>query len=221
MENDATTACLVECERMGRNRLSRLSPPERDLYRWILRSFPRHGRPPVDGLVDRASSLGLDVEAALARLAEEDLVHHDPRTGDITVAYPFSGEPTSHVVRLDGGRDVYAMCAVDALGVPFMLGETAEILSLDPLTEEEVSVRVDPGSVLEWRPESAVVFWGATGGEGPSAATCCRFVHFFSSEETTRRYLADRPQLAGQIVPVQEAARAGRLIFGDLLAPDD
>jgi len=36
--------------------------------------------------------------------------------GQITVAYPFSAAPTRHRVRLGDRVDVYAMCAIDALG---------------------------------------------------------------------------------------------------------
>jgi hypothetical protein len=109
------------------------------------------------------------------------------------------------------------MCAVDALGMPFMLGEEAEIVSFDPLTGEEVWVRVDPGEGVWSEPRTAVVLCGATGASGPSAATCCSFVNFFSSVENAGRYLRANPALRGQILSIPEAAETGRLIFGELL----
>jgi alkylmercury lyase-like protein len=207
-------------ERPCCNRARRLTPVQRNLYRWVLRAFAEHGQPPVDGLFAVASSLGLDLEQTLARLAEEDLVHRDPRDGELVVAYPFSGTPTAHRVELDGGKEVYAMCAVDALGIPFMLGQPGEIRSRDPLIGSEINVRIEPGVALEWRPDAAVVLWGATGGNGPSAATCCQFVHFFSSGENARGYLAERPRLTGEILGIPVAAEAGKAIFGNLLGPD-
>jgi hypothetical protein len=221
MERDDKIVRLLDGveERAGRNRARRLTPAERGLYRWVLRAFAQHGRPPVEELIDIASSLGLHAEEALARLAEEDLVHRD-QGGEILVAYPFSGTPTAHRVRLDGGREAYAMCAVDALGIPFMLNEPGEIRSRDPLSGAEISVRIQPGVALEWRPDPAVVLWGATGDCGPSAATCCQFVHFFSSAENARHYLAEKSQVTGEILAVPIAAEAGRAIFGDVLAPD-
>jgi hypothetical protein len=207
-------------ERAGCNRAKRLTPPQRDFYRLILREFAQHGRPPAERLVAVAASLGIDVEHALARLAEEDLVHRDSG-GEIVVAYPFSGVATAHRVRFDGRAEVFAMCAVDALGIPFMLAEPAEILSRDPRTGDEVTLRVQPGEILDWQPEAAVVLWGGTSCNGPSAATCCQFVHFFSSPESARAYLAERPQMTGQILAMPDAAEAGRAIFGDLLTPDE
>jgi hypothetical protein len=220
MERDERILPLVDRAevRAGSNRARRLTPPERALYRWVLCAFAEHGRPPVDELVDVGLSLGLDVEQALERLAEEDLVHRTQ--GEIAVAYPFSGTPTAHRVRLGGG-EVYAMCAVDALGIPFMLGEQGEIRSRDPLIGAEISVRIQPDVALEWRPDPAVVLWGASGGGGPSAATCCQFVHFFSSTDSARRYLAENAQVTGEILTVPVAAEAGKAIFGDVLAKDD
>src|SRR5262249_58871257 len=49
-----------------------------------------------------------------------DLVH--AANGVVAVAYPFSGMPTRQQVELDGFPAVYAMCAIDALGIPAMAG---------------------------------------------------------------------------------------------------
>ena len=134
------------------------------------------------------------------------------------VAYPFSQPPTDHRVRLDGEREVFAMCAIDALGVPFMLGVAAEIVSCDPVTGDEVWVRVEPGEGQWWEPEQALVLAGSVPGPGPSSGTCCRFVNFFSSRDSAERYLADRPSLAGGILTIPDAAAAGRIVFGELPA---
>jgi hypothetical protein len=69
-------------------------------------------------VADLAADLGLDPNQALGALAAADLVHSDPASGTIGVAYPFSGRPTSHQVELAGGPTVSAMCALDALGIP-------------------------------------------------------------------------------------------------------
>jgi hypothetical protein len=207
--------------RAGCNRAKRLTPAQRELYRWILRAFAEHGSARVEELVEVASSLGLEVEQALAQLAEEDLVHRDPGNGEIVVAYPFSGAPTAHRVGLDRGSEVFAMCAVDALGIPFMLDKPGEIRSRDPLTGAEISVRIEPGVAIDWRPDAAVVLWGATSAGGPSTDTCCQYVHLFSSTDSARRYVAGKSGVRGQILAVPSAAEAGKAIFGDVLSSDD
>ena len=63
-------------------------------------------------------------------LAAVDAVH--VVNGVVAVAYPFSGTPTPHRVELDGLPAVYAMCAIDALGLPFMASRDGRITSADP-----------------------------------------------------------------------------------------
>ena len=43
--------------------------------------------------------------------------------------YPFSAATTAHTVAIEGGPTVFAMCAVDALGIADMLGTDVTITS--------------------------------------------------------------------------------------------
>lgn len=52
--------------------------------------------------------------------------------GVVAAAYPFSGIPTPHRVALDGLPAVFAMCAIDALGLPAMAGRNGRITSANP-----------------------------------------------------------------------------------------
>ena len=100
---DLLSAAGITPERWSRGRLLALSDRERLLYRWILTSF-RAGAPPSGSELAKAASeleLELEVEPALAKLAREDLVHYDSSSGEMVVAYPFSGRPTAHRVRFE------------------------------------------------------------------------------------------------------------------------
>lgn len=207
----------IPAQRWGRARLARLGDAERDLYRWILRSFAAGGRPNAVAVRENATRLGLEPGDALATLAREDLVHCDPSTGEIVVAYPFSGRPTPHRVRIGGQREVDAMCAIDALGIPFMLGEPIETVSRDPLTAEEVRTWVDPNGAVRWKPEAAVVLAGSDRDEGPASAVCCAFVNSFASRDNAERYLRENPAVRGDAISIPEAVEAGRTVFGGLL----
>jgi hypothetical protein len=68
-----------------------------------------------------------DTRAALTKLHEDDLILI--RDGRVDLAYPFSAVPTSFVVHLPGRGDRYVCCAIDALGVAPMLGESVRIRS--------------------------------------------------------------------------------------------
>ena len=108
---------------------ARLAHPQMALLRRILRRFAERGGPvPVadlhGALPEREARAAQD---ALAALDADDLIR---LAGDrIDLAYPFSAGPTPFALRLTGGRQRYAVCAIDALGIAPMLGEPVGIVS--------------------------------------------------------------------------------------------
>ena len=100
------------------SRQAALDGPARDLHRAVLRRFLDSGAAPdLSWVRQAAAGLGLG-DSGLAELEAADLLHLDG--GVVAVAYPFSGQPTRQQVELDGFPAVYAMCAIDALGIPAM-----------------------------------------------------------------------------------------------------
>jgi Alkylmercury lyase len=215
----AIEATGIAPEKLGKERAKRLNREERALYEWILKSFAAGAPPEPDTLADEASRLDIEVEPALAALAREDLVHHDPATSAILVAYPFSGRPTAHRVRIDGREEVFAMCAIDALGIAPMLALPVEIISRDPISGGDVLVRLDPGDGASWEPTEAVVLAGSA-CEGPSFEGCCEVLNFFSSAVNAERYLREHSTVRGLPISIPDAIEIGRLVFGDILKED-
>ena len=139
-------------------RSARLTPTAYQFYCAILRTFPAHGGPPDPvELGQLAERFAVPLAATLAECAAQDLIQVDAATERIRAAYPFSGAPTVHRVTLvpgpadgngdPGGHDelngqtsqqVFAMCALDALGIPLMLRREATIVSRDALTRARV-----------------------------------------------------------------------------------
>lgn len=151
----------------------------------------------------------------MRELAAEDLIAVDGE-GRLTAAYPFSPTPTPHLVSL-GRVDVYAMCAIDALGMPFMLGTDAVITSTDPRTGEPVRVTI-VGGVVTFQPPEAVVVYAATAATGRSVDVCCSTINFFASAGSAQAWLAARPALAATLLDQDKAVTMGRDIFEPLLA---
>src|SRR5437667_4514084 len=116
---------LNSLERQAARRAAREQP----LVRLILRTFLQRGGPiPIKDIV--ASSPDGRAEAvhdALTALDDEDLIR--VRAGQVDIAYPFSAAPTPFRVRLSAGRERYACCATDALGIAAMIGEPVHITS--------------------------------------------------------------------------------------------
>ena len=215
----ALAAAAIPPSKLGAARRARLSKPERELYFWILRHFASRGRPSSAATRDAAVELQLDGESALGTLAREDLLHLDGG-GEIAVAYPFSGRPTSHRVRLPSGHEAYAMCAIDALGIAPMFDQQIVIDSHDQLSGEEIGVHIAPSREADWWPKPSVVVAGATDAPGDSCQSCCPVLNFFASPDNAERWLDEHPQVRGEVISMPEAILAGRAVFGDVLTGD-
>jgi hypothetical protein len=80
--------------------------------------------------------------AALDELDARDLIHV---SGDrVVLAYPWSGTPTAFVAVLADGRERWACCAIDALGIPAMLGQPVTVRTRCHHCEEPFDLRVTP-----------------------------------------------------------------------------
>jgi Alkylmercury lyase len=132
-----------------------------------------------------ATELGLDPRAALAALA----------------AYPCSGRPTPYRVDLARGPAVFAMCAVDALGIPQMLGRDGQISSVDPTSGHPITVEVHAGA---WRfqPATTVVLSGRTAaGDACDTAAewCCPYINFHTDPQAADTYLRAHPGMTATL----------------------
>jgi hypothetical protein len=183
----------------------------------VLRSFVQAGTAPdIAALAVHAAPF--EVSEVLAELADGDFLYLDD-SGQITAAYPFSALPTWHRVQIAGHAAVFAMCAIDALGISAMTGLRVVIESADPATGEPVTVNVD-GDSSTWDPATAVVYVGRTDSQcaGPSAAVCCEYMNFFATRAAASTWAAAHPEITGGILSQGRALQVGIGIFGQLLS---
>ncbi len=119
---------LIALDVEGRAR-TRRAARETPAVRRILRMFlDRDGPISVAEMVAAFRGEPADViRQTLLALDDDDLIRI--RDGNIDIAYPFSASATPFLVRLPGGKQRYACCATDALGVAPMVGERVEIRS--------------------------------------------------------------------------------------------
>lgn len=209
-------------------RLHALSPAARTLHRAILCAFATTGHAPDAAALAAATPDGHDPRVLLGESHDRDVVRLDGQ-GRIRAAYPFSAAATAHRVAIAGGPTVYAMCAIDALGIADMLAAEVTITSTDPRGGEPIQVRVRPNGPATWQPDTTVVVDGTdttTDGACPpgAAAACpaaadrrCGVMNFFSSAESAAGWLADHPHVSGVILIQEQALRSGVDIFGHLL----
>lgn len=193
-----------------------LDPIERALHQAILRSFAATGSPPsIDELHRAVGGRRHAVQEMLRKLHDSDAIRLDA-DGAIVVAYPFSAGPTRHRVRIGNRVEAYAMCGIDALGIPGMLGQDVRIDTTDPVTGKPIAVTSINGRVT-WDPRDAVAFVGAAAGGGPSADCCCDYLNLFASRSTAEKWAAAHPSIPGQVLTQPDAEDLATTLFGALL----
>ena len=236
------TALITVC------RSARLTAAAYQFYCAILRSFPTQGEPPDLAQLDQlAKRFAAPLAETLADFAAQDLIQRDAVTGRIRAAYPFSGVPTMHRVMLepaptregcDGqtGQQVFAMCALDALGIPLMLRRDASIVSTDALTNEPLRVVIAPvgdaspadlatvaGWSARWDPPSAVVYARSAehehehDGGCAAAGACCPITNFFADASHAQQWAQTHLAPDGVMLAPAEALRRAHDLFGGVL----
>jgi hypothetical protein len=112
-----------------------LSAGARAGLREILDRFVATGRPLDLSTLDAGA-------AAVDELDMRDLVYVSG--GQVVLAYPWSGTPTAFVTVLADGRERWACCAIDALGIPAMLGQTVTVRAGCHHCDERFELAVTP-----------------------------------------------------------------------------
>src|SRR5262245_36793335 len=150
-------------------------PAENDLRKAIFTAFVNGGSAPsVQEIAHGLARPAGEVLAGVRKLAAYDLIVWMEDAARLVSAYPFSGVPTAHHVLIDGHPMLYAMCAIDALGIPFMLGQGAKIRSRCFCCQHPVMVDVH-GGALQDSPRHKILYTGAHGSQ-PYRVACtpCR-----------------------------------------------
>lgn len=197
---------------------AKLSPMESEIRKYILREFARNGRPPIPGeIVGGVDKSSIDiVNQTLEKLQQADILS---RTGgEITSAYPFSANETHHKVIFSDGREVYALCSTDAMGIHFMLTEDITVLSRCPHCSGEMRIVVKDGQIDRYNPDGIIEFVGNRERCGCTAENLCPFINFFCSEKHLEEWMEENPEYKdGEIYSLNDALEHGKTIFGGFL----
>ena len=147
-----------------------------------------------------AGAIGVSVDEARSYIENVQRMGVEVEDGAV-VGAALTLRPTQHRLRVRG-NDLYSWCGFDALFLPIMLGERAEVTSTCPVTGEAIRLTVEPdGTVSSAEPSTVVV--GIVGEEvlsccsvsGPDSDDCTQ-MPFFASREAGERWLADHPGVA-------------------------
>jgi hypothetical protein len=209
-------------QRIRNNTLERLAraalnPEENDLRKAILTAFAAGGRAPsVHEVAHTLARPVGEVLEGVRKLAAADLLVWKEDEARIVSTYPFSGVPTAHQVFIAGDHRLYAMCAIDALGIPFMLGRGVRIRSACFFCQQLVTVEVHGGSLQGAFPLTTVVWFSERDGCCVAEARC-PLMNFFCHEGHLHAWLTTSSDEQGTALSVREALDVGKAVFGALL----
>lgn len=191
------------------------------IYRYILRMFAATGAPPSTEQVAERFSLS-DSAAAQAQLdvlEKKGCIYRNPVSKEIVSAYPFSATPTTHQVLFPSGHSVYAMCAIDALGMPAMLDTDAdaEIQSVCAHCGASIRIKLEGRQVRVVSPAETLVVYAQGSPDCCAATDQCPFINFFCSADHAEVWQADHSHLTLKMMTLSEALAGGQRVFGNLL----
>lgn len=149
---------------------ARRSARESPVLQHILRTFLAVGGPVSLEAVEAALP-GYSRDALrehLTALDAQDLIQVG--AAGVEIAYPFSATPTPFVVRLSGGRERYACCAVDALGMAPMIQERVDIRSRCHHCGDPLALTVEPEGPVPGA-DGTMVWIGTRGSDACRLAT--------------------------------------------------
>lgn len=189
---------------------------ENNIRHYILTQTPILGRIPAINEIQRNfRHISKDeFRKIINRLDEVDAIHLNESKTMIEAAYPFSGPETNHLIKFKKGlfKKIYAMCAIDALGIPFMVNSDIDIHSKCFHCDDEINIEIVNHEITSVMPKDLVV-WGHMEYSCCAATSLCNNINFFSSEQHFEEWEKRVGKKKGYVLQIQEAFYLGKLFF--------
>ena len=193
-----------------------LSKEENHLRKLLLTLSPVLGRiPSIAEIIEAFPRFSNDkVYSILDKLDRLDVIHLNKDKIVIDAIYPFSGSETSHLVTLkkEGYKKIYAMCAVDALGIGFMLDCDIAVDSRCFHCGEGIEIDIEGNKIIGLKPKSVVV-WVDMDYTCCAATSVCTHTNFFCSEQHLSGWQKKVPGRKGDLLRIEEAFYLGKRFF--------
>jgi alkylmercury lyase len=151
----------------------------------VLQQFLDNGQPLT--IAQFAQIMDLTVPQALELAQNKGELD---KKGQLVGFLGFSVVPTNHQLIING-KIFYTWCAADTLIFPAILGVDVIIISSDPLSNENIRIQVNHDLLIEVLPVTTFISWVDEVDQNDIRCSMCNRVHFFASEETSARWLAN------------------------------
>ncbi|MBI1747522.1 MAG: hypothetical protein HYR55_13165 [Acidobacteria bacterium] len=155
------------------------------------------------------------VRAGLRSLERKKWIVRQPNSKEILAAYPLSIKPTEHAVTLSAGYHVFAVCAIDALGVPLTFSQDAQIHSLCKSCHSDIAIEISEGEIKRRQPEGLRVLYTPLKTSTCPVSYHCPTISFFcSSAHINEGFLNTPAQPVNVFLTLAQAFQLARHIFG-------
>lgn len=182
----------------------------------ILLGLLAEGHPVSAGHLAERSGLPLtEIETAFKRFKERG-GEFDEQGNLIGAALTLNKTPHRFLLN---GKELFTWCSLDAVFLPGLLKQTAEVESTCPATGKTIKLTIAPEGIIAANPEQTVLSItipgvSCAGGDscGPNStgpqSDACSQMHFLSSPEAAEVWLKDHPGVV--ILTLNQAYRLAR-----------
>ncbi len=206
----------VESSIKQRIKKANLDFQESEIRKFILQEFANNGKPPSLRKIMERFKLNSEniANKTVEKLEKFDLL--EKVGNEIISSYPFSANATRHKVIFEDKKEVYALCAVDAMGIHFMLNKSITIVSTCPKCENDIKIEVQNGQIISHNPEEIIEFISVGDDCGCTAKSFCPFINFFCSKEHLDEWREENSEYKnGVIYSLTDALEQGKFIFSN------
>ena len=144
-----------------------------------------------------------EIIKALVSLHNDHLIVFDQKINKIMIAHPFSGIPTSFVVKSSQDRKYYATCAWDSIALHFTLEDDIEVESYCHYCNNEIRLILSNNQIVLNIPEETTIHFQEHAGKwwDDIIDTCFNTMNYFCSKEHLEKWIQKNPSKAGEEIP--------------------
>ena len=138
--------------------------------------------------------------------------------GDVHELYGVDLNPSRHRAEVDGVA-LFTCCALVAQMLPFILDESIQLESIDPLTRRIVRLSISPETEIFYEPKNSVATLVRVEQSlltGDIASLFCDHVNFFASMQSADQFVSQHP--GRFIVGMDEIRETGKQLYAKVWA---
>lgn len=197
-----------------------LTSREIEILKYIFQTILKFGRTPTTTEMRLAlkKSHG-NIIRILNELEKKDILLRKRGTQEIVSIYPLSLKPTEHQILLENGKRLFAMCAVDALGMPIMFNRNIKVVSRCEKCKQEITIEIKNEEITGFSHPN-IMIWSPGRQIAPAAENCCPSVDFFCCKKHLEEWIKENPNLMGKISEIKQSfPRIKRCwkVYGEML----